>query len=41
MRFVNRDYADVLLEHPGLIVSMIAAMALGALWIRKIIQFDF
>jgi tight adherence protein B len=41
MRFINRPYADVLLEHPGLIASMIASMGLGALWIRKIIQFDF
>ncbi len=41
MRFINRPYADVLLEHPGLIAAMIASMGLGALWIRKIIQFDF
>ena len=41
MRFVNRPYADVLLEHTGLLAAMMAAMALGALWIRKIIQFDF
>jgi tight adherence protein B len=41
MRFINRPYADVLLEHPGLIAGMIASMGLGALWIRKIIQFDF
>jgi tight adherence protein B len=41
MRFINRPYADVLLEHPGLIATMIVSMAVGALWIRKIIQFDF
>jgi tight adherence protein B len=41
MRFVNRPYADVLLNHPGLIAGMFGAMALGALWIRKIIQFNF
>ena len=41
MRFVNRPYADVLLEHTGLLAAMMASMAVGALWIRKIIQFDF
>jgi len=41
MRVVNRRYADVLLEHPSLIGGMLAMMALGALWIRKIVNFDF
>jgi Flp pilus assembly protein TadB len=41
MRVVNRRYADMLLEHPPLIGGMLAAMALGALWIRKIINFDY
>lgn len=41
MRFVNRPYADVLLDHSGLLGAMMASMAVGALWIRKIIQFDF
>lgn len=41
MRFINRPYADVLLDHPGLLAAMMASMAAGALWIRKIIQFDF
>ncbi|GEM_PF-234463 len=41
LRFINRPYADVLLEHTGLLVAMMASMAVGALWIRKIIQFDF
>jgi tight adherence protein B len=41
MRVINRPYTDVLLEHTGLLVAMMAAMGLGALWIRKIIQFDF
>jgi tight adherence protein B len=41
MRFVNRPYADILLEHTGLLAAMFVAMAVGALWIRKIIQFDF
>lgn len=41
MRLVNRPYADVLLDHSGLILAMLVSMGLGALWIRKIIQFDF
>ncbi len=41
MRFINRPYADVLLDHPGLLAAMMASMAAGALWIRRIIQFDF
>jgi tight adherence protein B len=41
MRFINRPYADVLLDHTGLLAAMMASMAAGALWIRKIIQFDF
>jgi len=41
MRLINRSYADVLLEHTGLLAGMAGSMLLGALWIRKIIQFDF
>lgn len=41
MRFINRPYADVLLDHTSLLALMLASMAVGALWIRKIIRFDF
>jgi tight adherence protein B len=41
MRFINRPYADVLLDHTGLLAGMAVSMIVGALWIRKIIQFDF
>jgi tight adherence protein B len=41
MRFINRSYADLLLEQRGLIAAMIVSMIVGALWIRKIIRFDF
>lgn len=41
MRFINRPYADVLLDHTGLLAAMMGSMAAGALWIRRIIQFDF
>ncbi len=41
MRLINPSYANVLLDHTGLLAAMVASMAAGALWIRKIIQFDF
>jgi tight adherence protein B len=39
--FLNRRYAQGLLDHPNLIVGMLIMMGLGTLWIRKIINFDF
>lgn len=41
MLFANPDYAHVLLEHPKLIIGTLACEAVGALWIRKIVNFDF
>lgn len=38
---VNRVYALKLLEHPALIITTILTMFVGALWIRKIVNFDF
>jgi tight adherence protein B len=38
---VNRNYAQVLLEHPSLLAGMFFFEVLGALWIRKIVNFDF
>jgi tight adherence protein B len=38
---VNRNYAQVLLQHPGLLGGMVVFEVLGALWIRKIVNFDF
>jgi tight adherence protein B len=35
------DYESKLLEHPGLIAATLGCEALGALWIRKIVNFDF
>lgn len=40
MRAVNRRYADVLLEHTGLLVTAGAGMLLGSLWIRRIVNFE-
>ena len=35
------DYESKLLEHPSLIIATLVFELLGALWIRKIINFDF
>ena len=40
MFFINRSYAEVLLEHVGLIVATLACMAMGMLWIRAIVRFE-
>ena len=41
MMTMNRDYAGVLLENPTLIWATLVSEALGGLWIRKIVNFDF
>jgi tight adherence protein B len=41
MLVVNNEYAAVLLTHPSLIVTTLVAEAFGALWIRRIVNFDF
>jgi tight adherence protein B len=38
---LNRDYAGILLKHPSLIGITLIGEGLGALWIRKIVNFDF
>jgi tight adherence protein B len=38
---ISRAYALQLLDHPRLIIGAIIAMIFGALWIRKIVNFDF
>jgi tight adherence protein B len=38
---LNRSYGQVLLDHPYLLAGMVVSQALGALWIRKIVHFDF
>jgi tight adherence protein B len=39
--FLNRGYAQLLLDHPLLLVGILVTESLGALWIRKIVNFDF
>jgi tight adherence protein B len=38
---LSQDYADALAKAPGMIVWMLVAEAVGALWIRRIVNFDF
>jgi tight adherence protein B len=38
---LHRSYAAVLLEHHELLIAAAVSMALGALWIRRIVHFDF
>jgi tight adherence protein B len=38
---VNRSYGQVLLERPSLLLATAISEAAGALWIRRIITFDF
>jgi tight adherence protein B len=39
--FLNRDYALLLFQKPFLLVATAVAEGIGALWIRKIVNFDF
>jgi len=39
--FLNRSYAQVLLDRPALLGGTLTAQAVGALWIRRIINFDY
>jgi tight adherence protein B len=38
---LNRSYGNILLDNYGLLIGMLISELLGALWIRKIIHFDF
>jgi tight adherence protein B len=38
---LNRDYGAVLLEHYYLLVYMLISELIGAVWIRRIVNFDF
>lgn len=41
MFLLNRNYALILLDHPSMIYATLFSEGLGALWIRKIVNFDF
>jgi tight adherence protein B len=38
---LSRDYAQELLDRPGLLAGTAAAQAAGAFWIRRIVNFDY
>ncbi|MBI1916728.1 MAG: type II secretion system F family protein [Planctomycetes bacterium] len=40
MMVINRPYAEVLFEHPSLLVGTVVSMLLGMVWIRKIVNFE-
>jgi tight adherence protein B len=39
--FLNYEYASVLFDHGDILAGTFAAEAVGVLWIRKIVNFDF
>ncbi|HEX8202281.1 MAG TPA: type II secretion system F family protein [Isosphaeraceae bacterium] len=41
MLFLNPSYARILLDYPKLLIATLLCEGLGALWIRKIVNFDF
>jgi Flp pilus assembly protein TadB len=38
---LSPDYVATLIQRPGLLATTVAAQLLGAVWIRKIVNFDF
>ena len=41
LMILNPTYTGVLLEHTNLLIAVLVSEVLGALWIRKIVNFDF
>lgn len=41
MLVLNREFSEVLLDYPYLLLGMAVSEGIGALWIRKIVNFDF
>ncbi len=39
--FIDRSYAQILLDRPRLIASLVAAQLVGAIWINRIVNFDY
>ncbi len=38
---LNKTYAQVLLDRPKLLLGILGAQLLGAIWIRKVVNFDY
>src|SRR5262249_37270971 len=41
MMLFNQNYADTVVRYPGLVLVMLVMEAIGALWIRKVVNFDY
>jgi tight adherence protein B len=41
MLMMNREFAVVLLNYPKLLMGVLVCQVVGALWIRKIVNFDY
>ncbi len=41
LMLIDPEYEMVLLQYPMMIVVALSMMTLGALWIRRIVNFDF
>ena len=41
MYLLNRSYAEVLFRYPSIVLSVLAVEFVGALWIRKLIHFEY
>ena len=41
MLILNRKYAEILFQHPNYLIGLGVSMAIGALWIRRIVNFEF
>lgn len=38
---INKRYGEIIFQHPNIILAMFVSELFGALWIRKIVNFDF
>lgn len=41
LSIVNQDYVDILFQFPGILVGMFGFELFGALWLHRIVSFDF
>jgi tight adherence protein B len=41
MLTMNREFTGVLLDYPKVLLGVLAAQVVGALWVRKIVNFDY
>ena len=41
MMLMSAKYADTVIAHPSLVGAMVVIEALGAIWIRKVVNFDY